>query len=121
MVGLGFASRNSSRALSNKPVVPRTQVGFVHWPIAPPRHIIRGVLHCPPEIADETILVVDRLDCRLVSPREQHGAGTEERLDVVLHNAEPLPNGGSNAGLAAEPGERRLQSHHVATPNISAM
>lgn len=76
-----------------------------HRPIGMVRHRVRFGLDGPPEVGDLTVAVVPGFDAGHVRRRQRHGGGVDERLDVVLHHTKPRPDGGGDAGLAAEGGE----------------
>src|SRR5690348_16741706 len=79
------------------------------------RGLPRIVLNGAPEVGDEAVLVVDRLDARVMRPVQENSTGPEKRLDVIGHVAEAAPHNVSHAALATEPGERSLKVAHDAT------
>ena len=91
--------------------MPRMLIGLIHGPICPLSNLVRHGLERPPEIGEQGINVVDRLDTWRVRPTEQHGTGAEKRLHIIRHIAEALPHHLSHARLAAEPREGRGQGH----------
>ena len=56
----------------------------------------------PPEVAHEAVQVVHRFDLRRMRTTEQNSSRAKERLNVVRHVSEPLPDDGCDAGFAAE-------------------
>lgn len=93
------------------------QVGFIDGPVGSLRHTLRVGLQRAPEVCQESISVVDGLgEAHTGAPvgtPEQHRTAAEERLDIVLDRAEPLPNLGRDRRLATEPRERGFEVHAV--------
>jgi hypothetical protein len=83
--------------LLEQPQVPRVQVRLVHRPVGMQCDGLRIVLHRPPEVGDEGVDVVDRLDARHGRTREENRQRSGERLDVIRHVTEGVPDqlGGS--------------------------
>ena len=81
---------------------------MIHRPIAPAGRFVGRELQGAPDVAKEAVRVVDGLDVPrrvMARPRQQHRAGAEERLDVVFHVAEGVPDLSGDGGFAAEVGE----------------
>lgn len=81
---------------------------FVDRPVRIVRHGIRFGLDGSPEVGDEPIEIVDRLNTRLVGSAQEDGQRTGKRLDIIRHVAKAFPDDRRDAGFPAEPGEGRL-------------
>ena len=93
-------------AFGQQPPMARVQVSLVDRPVRMSGNGLRIALHRAPEVRDKMVLVVYSFCLANCRTRQQNGAGTEERLDVVDRMAEPLPNNIGNCRLATKPRER---------------
>lgn len=84
------------------------------------RDFLRIAGECAPEIREIAIDVIDSLDLRWRRATQQHRKGARERLHVIAHVAEALPNDRRNATLAAEPREGRTERAHTASAEPAA-
>ena len=85
------------------------QVALVHRIVGGLGHGLRVALQRPPEVREQPIGVVHRLDVsRAARPQQQHGQRTGERLDEIRHVAERSPDVSGYGRLAAEVGEGGL-------------
>ena len=75
--------------------------------------LVRRGGDCPPCVGDKAVEVVYGLQGKVVEvhagPPEEDGAGAVERLDVVRHGAEALPDNPRNAAFTAEPDKRGVE------------
>jgi hypothetical protein len=69
-------------------------------------HIIRSGLERPPEIANESVGIINGFGpphlWRPARTVQEDGAGPEERLDVIIYGPESAPNLTCYGGLTAE-------------------
>ena len=83
-------------ALSDKPEMPGVEIALVHGPVGGLCDRVRVARRCPPEVREQPIGVVDRLDPRppfvLVRSSQQHREAARERLDVVGAISEARPD-----------------------------
>ena len=70
-----------------------------------------------PEVAQQAVKVVDRLDAReRLRPGQEDRAGAEEGLDVGSDTAEPAPDLGSDTAFSAKVREGGYEGTHAAAP-----
>ena len=86
------------------------QVGFVDRPVGVACDGFGVMCDGPPEVGEELVGVVDGLGACPVPcwSFEEYCKGPSERLDVVVHVAERLPDERCDPAFAAEPRERRF-------------
>jgi hypothetical protein len=87
------------------------KVGLVTRPVGMVGHRLRVSANRAPEVGEQPVGVVDRLELGGMGPLQQDRAGTEERLDIVRDIAERFPHLRRDGGLAAEPRERSVHTH----------
>jgi hypothetical protein len=83
---------------------------MINGPIAPSRNFVGMKLYCSPRIRDESVFIANGF-CTLRHPiraREQHGAGSKKRFDIVIRIAEGRPHFIGDTALSSEIRERGL-------------
>jgi len=97
--------------LADQPGMSSMQVVLVHWPICVIRHGHWVRLDRSPEIRQEPIGIVDRLNAiEWHGPIEEHRPAAEKRLNIVADIAEPRPHKRGDLSLSAKPRERSFQT-----------
>ena len=85
------------------------EVYLVDGPVRMLRQRFGVMLECPPEIAQVTVHVGDRLDLGFVGPSQKDGPTTEEWFNIVGDVSKPVPDKAGHPAFTTKPGKRCLQ------------
>jgi hypothetical protein len=98
--------------------MPRVLVGLIDRIVCVAGYLVWVLLHRTPEVGNQAILVIQRLNAWGIRPRQHNSATPEERLDVIRDISEAVPDQMGHAGFSAEPGERGLECSAHLAPKI---
>ena len=89
----------------------RVKVRFVAGPVGVIGNRLRIDANRAPEIGEQAVNIVDRLELGRMRTLQQDRARSEERLDIMRHIAERAPHLRGHVALSAKPGEGSLVAH----------